>query len=187
MLISPICISFSINTYLIATPPGALKFPMPNSSKRHATFTLRDFKLKKSKQENSFSKNTVVTTNVSCSRSSLVAALPSSNSIAIKSQPIIISASNTYIISPKSYGIDLRTFRLYSFTTHTVRPNICAIIRRTQNYKFIELASAPFKSKIISATTLTKNTLSNNSKVNSDQPKISSYFSPLEKMNYMLF
>lgn len=144
---------------------------MSKLTKKRATFTLSDYREAKSKRikptdidkstDNHTTSSPIVLNNVPSS-------LPTSISI-----PTV--ASTHYVITKPQDGIDMCSFRLSAFTSHQVRTNISAIIRKTQNHKFIELAPSDFDKS--SKTVRTTRNSRHRNRIVTNQPKISSFFS----------
>ena len=109
---------------------------MSRSSKKRAVFTLVDYKGHKAKRHKSSVDNAIESS--SCRSNPTASHISSVNVVTTNhSTP----QSKHYVITDPQYGIDMYTFRLSLFSKHEIRSNISAIIRKTQNYKFIELAA----------------------------------------------
>ena len=145
---------------------------MSRLTKKRATFTLADYKEAKTKRSKPNEIHSVVGTNTKTNSSSILSNEPPNLSSNVDD---IVPSSNHYTITKPQHGIDMCTFRLSSFTSHQIRTNISAIIRKTQNYKFIELV--PSKPNKIPRSN--RNTRNNPCRINRaiiNQPKISSFF-----------
>ena len=115
--------------------------------------------------------------------SSPVALVQSSTHNTTQSTSSSLFSTKLYHVTIPSEGIDLCTFRLSSFTSHKVRNNISAIVTKTQNSKFTELSTLLPKSQNNRSSTSCASQLASSSITNSNQPKISSFFSSPQSSN----
>ena len=144
---------------------------MPRVSKKRGNYTLVDYKQEKNKRLKS-TKHRKTTSSATLIPSSNPSPIPiATDTVQINIQHTCTNPTH-YVVTDPSNGIDMCTFCLSSFTLHETKSNISAIIRKTQNYKFVELA--PSTAISLPKTTRSNRRSSSNSII-TNQPKISSF------------